>query len=210
MVASATALTRATKHSESVRQHEHHESQGGMRKLSHESEVAPGVISREAREIREYRRHFTTGQSKPSGERCGVLIDRCGGNPAPGAGIVRPAHGQRREGAKRPLAVHGTADDDVMTAPAVITPESVRWESAAEIAGCEAGHGVHTLVKSRQRLGQSSRGRRRRCQWPENVWNLPNAGREWARRYWHRALDSHNFRRSVCRNAGQMVWLGKR
>ena len=92
------------------------------------------VRSREASEIGENFRKIAAIDAKPGCE-CGEELVACSrGNPSPGAGIVWPAHSQRRERSIGLLAMNRAAHDHVMTAPAVIAALAVARESPAEVA----------------------------------------------------------------------------
>jgi hypothetical protein len=107
--------------------------------------------------------------SEPGGNGREVLVDSGRRNPAASAGVVRAADGKRRKFSVSFAAEHGpvgeigrarAADDEMVAAPAVVTPLPVAWERAPEIAGGECRDVVlqsellHRLLEDQQRLAQ--------------------------------------------------------
>ena len=71
-----------------------------------------------------------------------MLIDGEGRDPAPRAGVVWTVDGEGGELAIGLATVDGTADDDVVGTPAVVTALAVCGECAGEVAGGEGSHFV--------------------------------------------------------------------
>ncbi len=62
------------------------------------------------------------------------------GNPASGAGVVRAIDGECGKLAIGALAFDGTSEDQMMTAPPVITALAIARKCSTEIARRETGH----------------------------------------------------------------------
>lgn len=97
------------------------------------------VRRREASEIRENRVEITRIHAKPFRESRRVLIHGSRRNPTSRVGIVRTIDSESREFPVGGAAFDGTADDHVVTAPAVIAAEAIARKCAGEITRGEGG-----------------------------------------------------------------------
>src|SRR5689334_5342762 len=102
----------------------------------------PQVRFREAADVGKGGAHAGVAHAEPAGEGGAVFVDARGGDPAAVRGVVGAADGERGHAAVDVAAFDGAADDDVMTAPAVVGTVAVGPVGAAEIRGGEGGHAI--------------------------------------------------------------------
>ena len=94
----------------------------------------------EVGEVREDGFDLTVGETKPTRERAGILIDRGGRNKTACSEIVGLVYADDGVFAVDVLADHRAADYNVMTAPSVIGAIAVGCQCAAEVGSSEGGY----------------------------------------------------------------------
>jgi hypothetical protein len=117
---------------------------------AHEAKIGVGA---EVSKIREYLLYLAIGETEPAREGSCVLVDGSGGYEAASSDVVCLVRTDDGILAIHIVALDSAADNEVMTAPAVVGAVAVAGEGAAEVGGSEGGdlvaetRGLHESIE---------------------------------------------------------------
>src|SRR4051812_26756839 len=96
------------------------------------------VRMREAADVRQNARQIGGADPEPCREGRGKFVDRRCWNPATLSGIIRTVDGERRKRAEQSAALDSAAENELVTAPAVIRTGAICRIGSAEIRSGES------------------------------------------------------------------------